>query len=204
MREALSARLDGEETGVAAARLDSHVAACAGCAAWLAHAEQVTRAVRLQPIQVPDLTAAVLAAVATDPGAAGRSAAGDPAHRSRRTVLRVALAVAAVVQVALALPVLAGEHLHLGREIASFEVAMAVGFALAAWRPERARGFVPVAAVLVAALAATSVIDVAAAQAAPAYETAHLVAVVQASLLWGLARVETRQRAVAGPAVAAA
>jgi predicted anti-sigma-YlaC factor YlaD len=81
---------------------------------------------------------------------------------------------------------------------------MAVGFALAAWRPERARGFVPVAAVLVAALAATSVIDVAAAQAAPAYETAHLVAVVQASLLWGLARVETRQRAVAGPAVAAA
>jgi predicted anti-sigma-YlaC factor YlaD len=145
--------------------------------------------------------------VAADPGATGRRAARrgvDDPLRSRRTVLRAALAVAAFVQVALAVPVLAGADLHLSREIASFEVAMAVGFALAAWRPQRARGFVPVAAVLATALALTSVVDVVSAQTEATYEAGHLVAMVQAVLLWALARQEAGRRGVGGAAVAAA
>src|SRR5437762_1654163 len=43
-RLALSARLDGEPLGVPADRLDAHLATCAGCADWLARAEQLTRA----------------------------------------------------------------------------------------------------------------------------------------------------------------
>lgn len=201
VREALSARIDGEATGVAAARLDSHLVGCPACAAWLAQAEQLTRAVRLQPVRVPDLTTDVLAAVSADPRASGAAAAAPHRHR---TVLRVALALAAAVQIALALPALAGADLHLSREVASFEVAVAVGFAVAAWRPERARGLVPVAAVLAVALAVTSAVDMVSAQTVPGYEVGHLAAMVQAGLLWTLARQESGRRGTSGPAVAAA
>ncbi|HLV58439.1 MAG TPA: zf-HC2 domain-containing protein [Natronosporangium sp.] len=203
VREALSARLDGEETGMAAARLEAHLAGCAGCAAWLAQAERLDRMVaHAQPVP-PDLTAGILAAVAADPRTRSRQAA-EAVRRTRRMILRVALAVAAAVQVVAVLPVLAGADLHLSREIASFEIAMAVGFGLAAWRPERARGFVPVAVVLAAALALTSVVDVLSARTAPAYEAGHLVAVVQAGLLWALARYERRGPRIAGPAAGTA
>src|SRR5690606_14284206 len=203
VREALSARLDGEETGMAAARLEAHLAGCAGCAAWLAQAERLDRMVaHAQPVP-PDLTAGILAAVAADPRTRSRQAA-EAVRRTRRMILRVALAVAAAVQVVAVLPVLAGADLHLSREIASFELAMAVGFWLAAWRPERARGFVPVAVVLAAALALTSVVDVLSARTAPAYEAGHLVAVVQAGLLWALARYERRGPRIAGPAAGTA
>jgi len=62
MRTALSARLDGEDTGLTPAALDDHLAACSGCQAWLAAAEQVTLIV-CQPTEVPDLAAPILAAV---------------------------------------------------------------------------------------------------------------------------------------------
>jgi predicted anti-sigma-YlaC factor YlaD len=63
-REAISARLDGEPSGVPAAALDAHLAACPGCTAWADDAALVTRRARLAPAPpVPDLTAAVLAAL---------------------------------------------------------------------------------------------------------------------------------------------
>ncbi|GHF34637.1 hypothetical protein GCM10018790_10440 [Kitasatospora xanthocidica] len=40
-RTALSARLDGEPSGLAGARLDKHVARCAGCRDWLERAERL-------------------------------------------------------------------------------------------------------------------------------------------------------------------
>jgi predicted anti-sigma-YlaC factor YlaD len=189
VRVALSARIDGESTGVAAAALDAHLAGCAGCAAWQARAEEVTRAVRVQAVRVPDLTARVLAAVAADPAAAAAGRPTPGGWQPSRAVLRAGLALTALAQVLLALPVLlsAGE-LHASREMACFEVALAVGFALAAWRPERARVFVPVAAVLAAGLALTSVFDMVNSYAVAWHEAGHLAAVVQAGLLWALAR----------------
>lgn len=184
VREALSARLDGERLTVASARLDSHLAGCLDCAAWLRRADELTLAVRQQRIEAPDLTAAVLAAVAAEAAATRRRAA------PRRNVLRVAVAVLAVAQVALALPVLVGADAHLSREIAVFELALAVGFAFVAWRPEWSRGLVPVAVVLAAGLGLTSVVDLAGAQVNPLQESAHVAAVVQAVLLWALARTD--------------
>ncbi|MFF0370181.1 zf-HC2 domain-containing protein [Micromonospora sp. NPDC005087] len=189
VRAALSARLDGEDPQASPAALDAHTATCAGCHAWLARAEQVTRLVRVQPVEVPDLTAAVLAAVAAD--SAHRSPAA--VRRARRQVLRIAVAVAAVAQLAIALPILlAGLGVsvdpHTSREMASFDVALAVGFALAAWRPERARAFLPVALVLAVCLAGTSVVDIANSTTALVHEVGHLAAVVQAGLLWALVR----------------
>lgn len=192
VRVALSARLDGEDPRVPSAGLDAHTDSCPGCRSWLARAERVTRLTRLQAVDVPDLTAPVLAAVAADRETA-RDAATSTA-RARRQVLRVAVAVAAVAQLAIALPILlAGFGVaadpHTSREMASFDAALAVGFALAAWRPERARAFLPVAWVLAACLAGTSAVDIASSTTALVHEVGHLAAVVQAGLLWALGRV---------------
>lgn len=205
VRAALSARLDGEDPGAPVDVLDAHTGTCPGCRAWLARAEQVTRAVRVQAVDVPDLTAAVLAAVAADPRAAnaGRRSAVETLRGSRQ-VLRVAVAVAAVAQLAVALPVLlAGLGVapdpHTSREMASFDVALAVGFVLAAYRPQRAAAFVPVAMVLAVCLAGTSAVDIVNSTTAVVHELGHLAAVVQAALLWALGRVS---RELDGPAPA--
>lgn len=206
IRVALSARLDGEDPQAPPGRLDGHLAGCPGCRSWLDRAEQVTRSVRLQAVQVPDLPAAVLAAVAADGRAGHASAAARQAAaaRGRRQVLRVAVALAAVAQLVMAVQVLLGgvdlggfvvaADPHTSREVASFDVALAVGFGFAAWRPERAGAFVPVAFVLAGCLAVTSAVDVANASTALVHEVGHLVAVAQAVLLWALGRT------VAGPA----
>jgi predicted anti-sigma-YlaC factor YlaD len=200
VRVALSARLDGEDAGMPAAVLDAHAEGCPACGDWLVRAERMKRALRVQVADVPDLTARVLAAVAADPRSATRdprSAAADRAAtaRGRRQILRIAVAVTAVAQFAIALPLLlpglgVAADPHTTREMASFDIALAVGFALAAYRPERARAFVPVAFVLAACLALTSAVDVATSATALVHEVSHLAAVAQAGLLWALGRAE--------------
>jgi predicted anti-sigma-YlaC factor YlaD len=183
VRTALSARLDGL-AGEGGARVDTHLAACGECQAWLTAAEAVGRSMRAQPSGVPDLTAPILAAVAAD---RARTRA------ERRRILQVALALSALVQVALAIPSLflpgGDAFVHVGREAASFDIALAVGFALAARRPERARAFVTVAFVLAGCLTLTSVFDIARGVAVPAHEIAHIAALAQAGLLLALARM---------------
>jgi predicted anti-sigma-YlaC factor YlaD len=200
VRVGLSARLDGEaqawaaQAGLAPRALDTHLSGCRDCRTWLRAAEQLTRAVRVQPVAVPDLTAPILAAAAAERAAALRAARRQAV--GRRQILRAALGVTAAVQVLLALPaLLAGVgELHTGREAASFDIALAVGFALAAWRPERARAFVPVAFVLAACLIVTSVFDVADGMTALAHEIGHAAALAQAGLLWALSRTATVSR----------
>lgn len=191
VRAALSARMDGEDPERPTEALDAHLRGCPACAAWLRRAEDLKRTLRVQVADVPDLTAGVLAAVAADPRAA--AAASAATARGRQQVLRIAVALAAAAQFAVALPLLlpglgVTDDLHTTREMASFDVALAVGFALAAYRPERARAFVPVAFVLATCLAATSALDIAASATAVVHEISHLTAVVQAGLLWALGR----------------
>jgi len=228
-RTALSAALDGEDPGVPAGSAEAHLAGCPACRAWQAGAREVSAAVRSEvPEDAPDLTTPVLAAVVGDwraraaraaradrrrsalrtpPGAVDRSAL---ATRGGRSVLRVALAVTALAQLLSALPVLLGvgaldAATHLGRERASFDLALAVGVLLAARRPERAGAFLPVLAVLAVSLGLTSVLDVARGAAVAAQEAAHLVAVLQAGLLWVLGRPPApASAATAGPVRAAA
>ncbi|WP_169734222.1 zf-HC2 domain-containing protein [Hamadaea tsunoensis] len=184
-RADLSARLDGETTLLSAGVLDAHLAGCADCAGWLAGAERVTRQARLRSVGVPDLTERILAAVAAD-----RSATATETAAGVRRVLRLAVGIAAAVQFVLALPVLFGVGVdpHASREMASFDIAVAVGFALAAWRPDRARAFVPVAFVLAGCLAVTSVLDLSDGATHIAHEVGHLAALAQAGLLWALGR----------------
>lgn len=198
VRLALSARLDGEDPRTPAAALDTHLITCLGCRAWLARAERLNRVVRVQVAAVPDLTARVLAAVADDPRrpAPARNRPGVVLS-GHRQILRVAVAVTAVAQLLVALPaLLAGLGVsvdpHTSREMASFDIALAVGFVLAAYRPERAHAFVPVAFVLAVCLAGTSLIDIVNSTTALVHEIGHLAAVVQAGLLWALGRVDRR------------
>ena len=192
-RVAISALIDGEEPGTSADDVRTHVAGCRACQDWQHSAEEVTRTMRVQPVAVPDLTAQVLAAVAADPAASTRDAAAARAAavRGRRQVLRLALAASALAQLLIGLPLLfggSGEALHVSREMASFDVAIAVGYLFAAWKPAHASALVPVAVALSACLLFTSTLDVANNGVLVAHEVGHLLAVLQAGLLWALGR----------------
>ncbi|HZM76175.1 MAG TPA: zf-HC2 domain-containing protein [Candidatus Limnocylindrales bacterium] len=186
IREALSARLDGEQSPLAPGVLEAHLAGCRECGEWLANVEEVTMAVRGHALEAPDLTVPILAAVR----AGNRDAARQIAHQRGRATLRLALALTAMMQLAMAIPMLLGlgEIAHTSREAASFDIAVAVGFGIAAWRPDLARAFVPVAFVLAGCLILTSVFDIVEGAARFAHEVGHIAALAQAALLWGLSR----------------
>jgi len=83
-REMLSAQLDGEDDPADRARVDEHLAGCAGCREWLDRAAMVNRLTRTGPVvEVPDLTAAILAAM-PEPGAASGQSAAKVSGRAAR------------------------------------------------------------------------------------------------------------------------
>ena len=192
IREALSARLDGEPSPVAAEVLEAHLAACGECGDWLAEVEEVTSAMRRHIPEAPDLTVTILAAVRAE----ARDAARGAANIKKRATMRLALGLTALMQLAMAIPMLLGlgDIAHTWREAASFDIAVAFGFALAAWRPDLARAFVPVAFVLAGCLIVTSIFDIVEGAARFAHEVGHIAALAQAALLWGLSRQD-------GPAI---
>jgi Putative zinc-finger len=76
-REAISARIDGEDPGQHAGALDVHLGVCAGCRAWQECAHAVTRRARLGIAFLDhDLTPLVLAAVPAPATGRGRRLAG--------------------------------------------------------------------------------------------------------------------------------
>lgn len=191
-RTVLSALLDGEAVAdTEPAR--GHLATCPDCRVWRTRAEELLSNTRTEFPVTPDLTVSVLEAVRAADNAARAKAL------ARARVLRWAVGIAAIAQLVLAVPALLAATgftdlpaVHASREMASFDIAVAVGFLLAAIRPERARAFVPVACVLALCLAVTSGIDMAAGATALADETGHIVAAVQAVLLWALGRSQPR------------
>lgn len=203
LRVALSALADGEDPGTDRADVEAHLAECAECRAWREAAADATATarVRWQEAKVPDLTAPVLAAVAAD--RALRKQRKQTSSLVHAGVLRWGLGLSAVAQLLLALPALIAEPdassaVHTGREMASFDVAVAIGFLFAAARPSWARALVPVAVALAGCLLVTSSIDVINGAAQFGHELNHLLAGVQAILLGLLARTD-RTPTVSGP-----
>ena len=193
---ALSDRLDGEAETQPRVEVDAHLAGCSACRAWLARAERVTRAVRVQSVVVPDLTERILAA------AHAQRVLPEPAKPGRQAWVQWALGGLAVVQLMLAVPDLlgaVGHDAHAGREVAAFDIALAVGLLIAAWYPEHARIFAPVVLTLVFCFGAISALDIMQGVVSPGRVAVHAISVVQAGLLWLLARQaaprtsETRQ-----------
>jgi predicted anti-sigma-YlaC factor YlaD len=186
-REAVSARLDGEDAGLPTAMLDAHLDNCAACAAWATAAAEVTRSTRVTPADlVPDRTGAILA-VAADRGLLG----GDAAYAERRW--RWVLAAVAVLQLAAAVPSLllgedAGATVHVARELGSFDVALAVGLLVAAWQPARAWGLLPVAGALAFVMVVTAGLDLLEGSVSTLGEAHHLLDLAGVALLWAVAR----------------
>ena len=151
-REAVSARLDGHDTEDP--DVDTHLARCAECQAWRADVVALAHRIDLHCSDpVPDLSATVLAALAEE-DAMAETAARQDALRP----WQVGLATLGTLQLLLAVPVLLfgsepGAGVHVAREMGSFDVALAVGFLFAAWRPARAWGMVPLVAALAGCLA---------------------------------------------------
>ena len=187
-RLALSARLDGEAEPAARGVVDAHVAGCAMCEAWLAGAERVTRAVRLRPVRVSDLTERIMSALHAE------GALPSPVRHLRDQVgaLRWLLGGLAVVQLMLAVPELFGvngfHEAHAGREVAAFDIALAVGLLVVASYPEHARVFAPVAVALVVCFAAISALDIMQGLVTPSRVAIHALVVFQAVIVWLLAQ----------------
>lgn len=181
-REILSARFDGEETEDEVVGAEAHLAGCAGCQAFLVRAEGVHRLVRVQPAErVPDLTNAIVAAAYPLP----RWRAVDG--------YRVALLAVGLLLFFVALPAVVhqggamNEH-HLTRELAAFEIALAVGLLVAAWQPGRAVGMLPMAGALGAVLLTIAIMDLTSGMGAMFAEGQHLLEVAGLGLLWVVAR----------------
>lgn len=202
VREGLSARLDGEDTGTGSAALDEHLAGCSFCRDWLDAAHLVTRRVRITSAEpVPDRTDDLVAAVLDE----RRRRAGA---RLRDSPVRVALMIVAGLQLVLAVPELLGgiiDHgggTHDARELGSFALALAVGFAAAALRPARASGAIPLVGVVALALAGTAFADVVRGHTGVPQELPHLLPAVGWLLLLALARSD--RDGPGSPALAAA
>lgn len=190
-REAISARLDGEEHPGESSEIDAHLETCAGCRRFADQAAHVTRLARTRIADPgPDLVAGVLAAAPT------------ARWRRRTAVLRVALGVIGLGQLAVAVAgivavgtatghgtiVVGGASAaHFAHESAAWNLALAVGFLYVALRPPRVTGLVPVIGSFVGMLAALSALDVVVGgRVDPARLVSHLLVLAGLILLLAL------------------
>jgi predicted anti-sigma-YlaC factor YlaD len=178
LREAISAQIDGEDPGLPSDALAAHLAGCAACLDWQRRAHTVTRRVRLGGAFLDhDLTPRVLAAV---PAAQARGRL-----KLARRGLLIALALA---QLAIAAPMLFLGHdhdagVHAAHELGSFNLALAIAFAVGAVRPRLSAGLAWPCGIAAGGLVATAIIDLIGGQAIGADEAQHLVALAGAALL---------------------
>jgi predicted anti-sigma-YlaC factor YlaD len=189
-REAISARIDGEDPGLPGEILDAHLAGCAACRGWLEAGHEVTRRARVGGLYLDhDLAPSVLAAIAP-----------APPGRRRLMTRRAGLAVVALAQLAITVPLLILGHdhdagVHAAHELGSFDLALAVAFAVGAIRPALSAGLAWPCAVAAAGLAGTAIADLASGQTIGADEAQHLVAVCGAVLLFWQARAMSTESA---------
>ncbi|MEU5961101.1 zf-HC2 domain-containing protein [Micromonospora parva] len=183
-REVLSAQLDGEETAAELTAVQGHLDGCADCRAWFTAAAALTRRVRTRlVVEVPDRTAAILAAVGGSAAGDAAASAGDtpPARGSRWRFrlpgraalvvgLRSALGLLGAVQLVLGLAQVGrgatADHLHptgqhLWHESAAWNVAVGAGFLFVALRRSPPAGLLPMLSAFVGTLLLLSVNDLA-------------------------------------------
>jgi predicted anti-sigma-YlaC factor YlaD len=195
-REAVSARIDGEDPGLPTRAIDAHLAGCPDCRAWAdAVASPALRSVA-SPADPDAIDPALLARLVRP------TAAAAPARHGLLSTLewRVVLAVIGLLQVALAWPggILDNGHasIHLAHELTAWDMGLAAGFLVVAWRPARAWGMLPLVGVLVAAMVVTSGFDLVWGHALLGRETVHVLALAGLGCVWALARRMPRSSVV--------
>jgi predicted anti-sigma-YlaC factor YlaD len=192
-REKLSAQLDGEDDPADRTAVDEHLAGCADCRRWLDRAATVNRLTRTGPaMAVPDLTAAIMAAVP-----APRTFA-----RLNQAWLYVALAAVGAVQLILGLAQVGGgaasAHVHVGvdatpghlwHESAAWNVAVGAGYLFLALRRNRPTGLVPMLTAFVGMLLLLSVNDLTAGRVDGTRLVSHGFVILGYLLVVALSRV---------------
>jgi predicted anti-sigma-YlaC factor YlaD len=182
-REAISARVDGEELAVDGRLLDAHVRRCPACRRF-----------------------AATASIGFGGAPAGAPSDGLPRRVARLTaaadraatwnMVRALLAVVAVEIIAVSIPPLLGDERatspHAARHLGAFAIAYGVGLLVVVARPARARTMLPVAIVVAAALVIGALVDLAQRRIPLISEAAHLPEVVSVGLVWLLAAPSRR------------
>lgn len=197
-RIVMSAAIDGEASPAERVDLDEHLAGCPSCTTVADRMIVLGRGISVRPAEsVPDLVTSVTSRV-------------RPAQLGRGGWIRPALVwVAIVIFVqnigALVMGNTDGAETHLARHLGAFGVALAIGFAYAAWRPHRAFGMLPFVAALVATIIASTGFDVIDGGRTAVAEAAHIGELVGLVLLWMLAgspgwRGLTHRRRASAPA----
>ncbi len=179
-RDAASARLDAEALpdGLTDDEVDTHLATCSDCRAWVEGATTLHRSLRVRPVApVVDRTEQILAAVPV-----------SARPRPVREAVRYALLAIGLTQLVLAVPALilaedAQAPVHVAREMGAFELALGVGILATAWRPRLAAGLLPFAGALAGAMLLTAGIDVAQGQAVALTEAHHVLDLIGVALL---------------------
>lgn len=164
VQAALSARLDGEPSGIDDDIIDAHLSGCPDCQDFLERASALSRAMAFQdvtagdPLQAPDLSASILAGV--EP--VRRRQAAHVALRA--ATIRIVLIVLGCAYVGWAVALLTGvaalttSGLPSGTLVASddpllsgllfdaaaFRISLGFGLFFAAWRPNSTAGLFPI------------------------------------------------------------
>ena len=178
--ELLSVVADDEATRHERTALDDHLDGCESCRRVATRFELVDRRIRFRPAEpVPDLVVAV-------------TTRARPAILGRGGWMRPGLAWIAVVLFAqnispLVFGTVDGAETHLARHLGAFGVALAIGFAYAAWRPNRAFGMLPFVAALVITMTASAGFDLLDGGRTAVAEATHLAELIGLSLLWMIA-----------------
>lgn len=195
-RDALSARLDGEEPGVPDHLVDQHLDGCAECRAFASGSQLLRRRLAVRPADpVPDLSGRILAADEARRPAPSLVArwtarlAGGPVDGSGHHWTRWALLAVALTQLAIAVPPMllgrdADASVHVARELGAWDLALAAALLLVVLRPSRAVGLLPFAAALALAMVGGAVVDIASGRAALVGESQHLLELAGLGLLW--------------------
>ncbi|MFR9778970.1 zf-HC2 domain-containing protein [Micromonospora sp. MS34] len=190
--EALSARLDGEETTAERAAVEAHLSSCADCRRWYDRAAAVNRRVRLSVAPTADdLAGRVLAALPTP---------ARPRRGRQALGLRTLLGLVGTLQLGLGLaqvgrgPAAGHDHSavlttgHLWHESAAWNVAVGAGFLFVAARRTPSTGLVPTLNAFVGTLLLLSVDDLLAGLVQPARLVSHGFLLAGYAIVVALAR----------------
>jgi predicted anti-sigma-YlaC factor YlaD len=193
---AISAQVDGEETGIDDRMLAAHLESCPACRSFRDGLQGLRRRTLVgEAPEMPDLSRRV----------AKLNAISERA--SRWGIVRVLLAVVAIEVLVISMPALLfgeGESAsaHAARHLGAFAVAYAVTLLIVVIRPARARSIFPVTMVLAGALVVSAVIDTAQGRIPLLGEALHVPELISVLLVWLLARptpVGHKTRRVAVP-----
>ncbi len=180
IRDAISARVDGEDPGMAMRVIEAHLRSCDNCRQFQAAADTRWIGGVSSASQLPDLSRRVPKLVALADRASTSSA------------IRAVLAVVAVQIIVFSVPNLAapdssGANAHDARHLGAFTIAYAVALLVVVIRPARARTVIPVACVLAGALVITAIVDLVNGNVPFINETLHLPEIMSVGLIWALA-----------------